>query len=539
MTSIKGKEKENLMPQRQTRRKWDPQNMAKAIEAVRNKEMGVHKASKKMHVPKSTLQRLVNMKYCSPKEAMSCKIGRSPVFNVELEKELVEYCLTMEKLFYGLTRNDLRYLALQLAIKNDIKHPFNGMAGKKWLTYFLQRHPSLLHCKRTKTSFAGKERFNETNVNKFFDLLDAAFNEYNYPADRIFNVDALGLTVLPSKTPQIIVRKGTRQINAITLAERNSLITVISSMNAAGTFIPPMIIFPEKNNNTINILMKGAPPSSIGDIHPSGWVQNNLFTKWLKHFISKTKPSKDDPVLLLFDGCHSYVKNIDLINLSREQFIKIISFPPHTTHKLQPLDKSFMDPLKTYYLEQVKTWIRITGLPITHYNVMNLFGRAYIKCQTAQIAINGFRETGVYPPNRNVFFNANYLTFREENKEIKEETQSENVSILSRTQAHLCASNETVSVDSDTLNKASCSTIFVEPQPSISCDISPFDIISISPKRRKVSIRGRKSFETQVTLHQEKLQHAIKEKEHEQIKRGRSRGKNRERGRGKSRGKSC
>ncbi|XP_036148565.1 uncharacterized protein LOC105839310 isoform X2 [Monomorium pharaonis] len=492
MTSIKGKEKENLMPQRQTRRKWDPQNMAKAIEAVRNKEMGVHKASKKMHVPKSTLQRLVNMKYCSPKEAMSCKIGRSPVFNVELEKELVEYCLTMEKLFYGLTRNDLRYLALQLAIKNDIKHPFNGMAGKKWLTYFLQRHPSLLHCKRTKTSFAGKERFNETNVNKFFDLLDAAFNEYNYPADRIFNVDALGLTVLPSKTPQIIVRKGTRQINAITLAERNSLITVISSMNAAGTFIPPMIIFPEKNNNTINILMKGAPPSSIGDIHPSG-----------------------------------------------EQFIKIISFPPHTTHKLQPLDKSFMDPLKTYYLEQVKTWIRITGLPITHYNVMNLFGRAYIKCQTAQIAINGFRETGVYPPNRNVFFNANYLTFREENKEIKEETQSENVSILSRTQAHLCASNETVSVDSDTLNKASCSTIFVEPQPSISCDISPFDIISISPKRRKVSIRGRKSFETQVTLHQEKLQHAIKEKEHEQIKRGRSRGKNRERGRGKSRGKSC
>jgi len=93
----------------------------------------------------------------------------------------------MESHFYGLTRKDLRRMALQLAIKNNIKHPFNDiMAGKKWLFSFLKRHPKLSIRKPEKTSFARKEGFNKASVKKFFDLLDAVFEEHNYPPDRIF-----------------------------------------------------------------------------------------------------------------------------------------------------------------------------------------------------------------------------------------------------------------------------------------------------------------------------------------------------------------
>jgi len=39
----------------------------------------------------------------------------------------------------------------------------------------------------------------------------------------------------------------------------------------------------------------------------------------------------------------------------------------------------------------------------THYDIGEIFGRAYIKLQRADLAINGFRATGIYPINRSVF----------------------------------------------------------------------------------------------------------------------------------------
>lgn len=55
--------------------------------------------------------------------------------------------------------------------------------------------------------------------------------------------------------------------------------------------------------------MKGVPPGSIGKVHPSGWIQSNLFTEWFKHFIEKTNPNEASPVLLICDGHYSHTRN--------------------------------------------------------------------------------------------------------------------------------------------------------------------------------------------------------------------------------------
>lgn len=52
------------MPKTKKSRIWSSDNMAKAIEALRAKKIGLKKANKTFNVPRSTLQRLAKVKYC-------------------------------------------------------------------------------------------------------------------------------------------------------------------------------------------------------------------------------------------------------------------------------------------------------------------------------------------------------------------------------------------------------------------------------------------------------------------------------------------
>jgi hypothetical protein len=52
------------------RKKWDPERMKAAFEAIRNKEMGSYNASRVFNVPQTTLQRYVKDRQKSSGEAI-------------------------------------------------------------------------------------------------------------------------------------------------------------------------------------------------------------------------------------------------------------------------------------------------------------------------------------------------------------------------------------------------------------------------------------------------------------------------------------
>lgn len=99
------------------------------------------------------------------------------------------------------------------------------MAGKKWLTLFLERNQKhLFICRPTGTLFAKAAIQHQTS-------------------NRIFNVDESGLTIVQSKIVQIIGLCGQRQIGSLTSAERGALITIVVCMSANWNSVPPILIF--------------------------------------------------------------------------------------------------------------------------------------------------------------------------------------------------------------------------------------------------------------------------------------------------------
>ena len=88
--------------------------------------------------------------------------------------------------------------------------------------------------------------------------------------------------------------------------------------------------------------MNGAPPQSAGYVSDSGWTDSELFVKWLDHFVSITNASTNAQHPIIIDGHQTQAA----INFARRHGIRLLTLPPHSTHKLQPLDRTFSRHLK-------------------------------------------------------------------------------------------------------------------------------------------------------------------------------------------------
>ncbi|KAK9739565.1 DDE superfamily endonuclease [Popillia japonica] len=213
----------------------------------------------------------------------------------------------------------------------------------------------------------------------------------NYNPSRLYNIYI------------VITLKGKKQVGTVTAAERGALVTVVFCMNAVGGFVPPLFVFPRKNMKAD--LLDGAPPGTIAACHPSGWIQQHIFSQWLQHFIGHIKPSLQDQVLLILDGhYYSHTRNIEVIEMGRKNHVTILCIPPPTSHRMQSLDIAFMSPFKTYDSQQIEMWLKQNpGRIANAFHICKLTCPAYLKSATAEISANGFRKCGIYPLNGNVF----------------------------------------------------------------------------------------------------------------------------------------
>jgi hypothetical protein len=178
----------------------------------------------------------------------------------------------------------------------------------------------------------------------------------------------------------------------------------VDTVSATGTFILPMIIYPRVRMNPV-----GSFSGTTATANPSGWIDSDLFVQFLAHFIECVRPNKESLVLLILDG-HTSHKSLKAINMCCDNGIFMVTLPPHTNNRLQPLDVAVYSPFKTYLSQEMDKCM--TNHPeerITDYTSGPIIREAYIRAFTPHNMMRGFQQAGISPFNPGVFTDDDFI----------------------------------------------------------------------------------------------------------------------------------
>jgi len=276
-------------------------------------------------------------------------------------------------------------------------------------------------------------------VTAFFQLLGDIYDREKFGAMNIFNMDETSLSTVQESHNKVLALKGKHQVGALTSRERGQSATCVMCVSASGFYVPPMIIFRRARMN--ECLKNGAPPGTVFQCQNKGWMTSEIFGAWLEHFIHTVKPTKENKVLLILDGHLSHTKNLTAIIRARKSGVVMVSLPPHTTHKLQPLDVAFFGPFSKYYDSAITSYMRTNpGKVVTEYQMSSLLNEAYGRAASLQNAVSGFQKTGLWPLSMSVFVDADFLPARVTDLEVVEESAAPFTAPSSSTVASLSTS---------------------------------------------------------------------------------------------------
>jgi hypothetical protein len=527
---------------------WTEESLKLAIHTVKVDGKKIRSAGKEFGIPESTLRKRLKEDSIS-----HVPLGRKSTFDAADEKELASHVLYLAKLFYGLTPRELRRIAFEFAEAKQIKHRFNKsvkLAGKDWLYLFLQRNPEISLRQPEGTSLNRINAFNKEEVTLFFSNLQQIMDMYRFPPNRIFNMDETGITTVQQKCPKIYGEKGAKRIGAATSNERGRTITAVFCVSASGTYIPPMLIYPRVRMSPH--LQNNGPIGAIYACSKNGWTNKELYLDWLRHFKSHVKPTHEDPVLLIMDNHSSHI-SLEAYDLCKSSFIHVLSLPPHTSHRTQPLDLTFFGPLKNALYRQYDFYLNSTGhKKITEYDLAALLNKAFLKVATMEKAISGFCTAGIYPLNPDRFDENDFVPISESVLDIQDVPLPIQEDLIIESVLDIQDSNPVQIIDNtDNLPYLSNenSVAHPVPQPSTSkaqvmiTDISPIpsrkphvaarkrschsEILTASPQKRKLQEKlekqkkieeKKKQKEVEKKKKQEKVEEKKKQKEVEKKK---------------------
>jgi DDE superfamily endonuclease len=134
-------------------------------------------------------------------------------------------------------------------------------------------------------------------------------------------------------------------------------ISLLACVCADGTATPPALIYKGASNDLQNTWVEDLEERDKAYFATStnGWTTNELGLAWLRRFHEDTRHKGSRRRLLILDGHSSHI-NMAFISLADSLRILILILPPHTTHRLQPLDVGLFSPLAKAYTKRLDAY---------------------------------------------------------------------------------------------------------------------------------------------------------------------------------------
>lgn len=113
---------------------------------------------------------------------------------------------------------------------------------------------------------------------------------------------------------------------------------------------------------------------------------------------------------MIFDNHESHI-SIDSIIFCKDNGIHLLTLPPHTSQKLQPLDRIIFEAMKSYYNTACDNWmVGHPGRPLTIYDLTGCLSSAYPNSMTPRNIHKSFSVTGIFPFYPDIFADDEYLS---------------------------------------------------------------------------------------------------------------------------------
>ncbi|XP_033755670.1 jerky protein homolog-like [Pecten maximus] len=365
-----------------------------AINAVRG-GLSVRKAAGKYGIAKSTLGDKV-----TNKSQIDAKIGRKPALPDEVEKQIVDNVKRNAERGFGMSRQQLLTRTGLLCKKMSASVFKNGAPTKHWWQGLKTRFPELTLRKPEQLGTVRARMLNSTVVDNYFVELAGiveALNLQNAP-ERIWNADETGKQFMHTPV-RVIAQKGSKNVVGRTGNDRTN-ITIMATVNAKGDTMPPMIIVKGKTKKSLyGYNTAEAPLNSIWTHNEKAWMTEELGEEWFRNvFLENCGPER--PQLLILDG-HGSHETLGLLELAESEHIHILALPPHTTHFLQPLDRSVFGPFNKAYNRVCSDFLSASPCNIvSKWTFPALFRQAWETGLTPANIISGFRGCGIFPVNK-------------------------------------------------------------------------------------------------------------------------------------------
>ena len=183
-------------------------------------------------------------------------------------------------------------------------------------------------------------------------------------------------------------------------------ISLLAYISAIGTAIPPLLIYKGDSAILQDTWLNDydTTDSAFFATSQNGWSCDAIGRKWLIEVFDRyTKKSSHTRRLLIIDG-HSSHTNMEFFDLCDKLRIVVLILPPHSTHRLQPLDVSLFAPLASYYTSGLNQLMfnSLGMVSISKRDFWGIFWPAWKSAFTESNILSGFRKTGIWPLNPDI-----------------------------------------------------------------------------------------------------------------------------------------